>query len=134
MEGRNNYVLFFDVECLLCNGFVQFIIMNDSSNNFRFASLNGSFARSILDEKRIKEGTTVILYDGERIYFKSSAILRCFKKLNGWWKLVFLLNIIPKNIRDLFYDFISSNRYRIIKRKSSCIMITPEIKHKFIDF
>lgn len=133
MEGQNYCVLFFDDECLLCNRFVQFMIMKDSSNIFRFASLNGSFARIVLKERNIKKGTTVILYDDGLFYFKSSAILRCFKKLNGWWKVVFLFNVIPKKVRDLFYNFISGNRYRILKRASSCIMITPEIKNKFID-
>ncbi len=55
-------------------------------------------------------GKTVILLDNQKIYIKSSAIIKALQNKGSWWKLAGLLWIIPAFIRDAIYDFIARNR------------------------
>lgn len=130
-----NLVLF-DGVCNLCNSSVQLIIKRDKKDIFRFASLQSDLGISLtnntepLTESSLKS-IVLIESDGKR-YTKSTAALRIARHLSGYsWLPVFM--ILPKFIRDFFYDLIARNRYRWFGRKDECMMPTPELQSKFLD-
>jgi predicted DCC family thiol-disulfide oxidoreductase YuxK len=57
--------------------------------------------------------------------------LRVAKKLDGLIPLLYVFLIVPKFIRDWFYDIIAKNRYRWWGKEESCWVPTPELKSKF---
>ena len=63
------------VEGLLCNAFIDFLIVRDTSARLKFAALQGQTA----SQKQIpKDLSTVVFEHGERLFFESSV----FKNLN----------------------------------------------------
>jgi len=40
--------------------------------------------------------------------------------------------IIPKPIRDYFYDLIAKKRYKIFGKKDTCMIPTPSIEKRFL--
>lgn len=130
-----NLVLF-DGVCNLCNSSVQLIIKRDKKDIFRFASLQSDLGKSLTNntepqtESSLKS-IVLIESDGRR-YTKSTAALRIARHLSGYsWLSVFL--ILPKFIRDFFYDVIARNRYRWFGKKDECMIPTPELQSKFLD-
>ncbi|HRI80213.1 MAG TPA: thiol-disulfide oxidoreductase DCC family protein [Cyclobacteriaceae bacterium] len=127
-------IILFDGVCNLCNGSVNFLIARDKQDRFRFGSLQSPQAAEILNKFNASnaEITTVILYEKGQLYYRSTAILKIFRKMGGLWPLLYALIIIPKFIRDPIYNLIAKNRYRIFGKKDTCMIPTPALRAKFI--
>ena len=132
---NDNPVILFDAVCNFCNSWVNFAIKRDKRKKIRFASLQGETAKKILPSFNLnpKELSSVILIDNNKVYTQSSAGLRMFKYLDGGWKLGYGLIIIPKFIRDFFYNIIARNRYKWFGKKEVCMVPTQELKDRFLD-
>ena len=111
----------FDGECNLCQASVQFIIRHDKSGKFKFAPR----LLDVLD--------TVVLEVGDKVYTKSTAALQIARRLDGAWKLLYVLIIIPRPIRDGIYMFIANRRYRWFGRQDQCMVPTADIKNRFLE-
>jgi len=127
-------LVLFDGYCNLCNGAVKFILRRDAKSHFYFASLSWPVAEPVLQSsKEIKNIDSIIVYDGKTIYTKSSAALKISNHLSGLWPVLGIFWIIPKFIRDAFYNFIANNRYRWFGKKDTCMMPESDISHRFLD-
>jgi predicted DCC family thiol-disulfide oxidoreductase YuxK len=131
---NNNPVILFDGVCNLCTGSVQFILKRDKEKKFLFASLQSSYGQDLLKQLDLPTDTfnSFILYDGGKIFTRSTAALKMFSQLKGWrWVKIFW--IVPKFIRDAVYNLIAKNRYRWFGKKEECWLPTPELKARFLD-
>lgn len=129
MEG----IILFDGECNLCNQSVQFIIKRDPVGHFRFTSLQSSTAKKLLRQHNLQADlNSFVLLEGNKCYDRSSAALRVCKHIKGGWKLLYLLILIPKPLRDFVYKIIAKNRYKWFGKRDRCMLPTPEIKKRFI--
>ena len=128
-------IVLFDGVCNFCNYWVSFAIKRDRKKKLRFASLQGETAKQILPQYNIQSSSlsSVIFIDNGRAYTQSSAAIRICKHLDGGWKLFYGLIIIPKFIRDFFYNIIARNRYKWYGKKESCMVPTPYLKERFLD-
>ncbi|MEP1031934.1 DUF393 domain-containing protein [Ekhidna sp.] len=128
-------VILFDGVCNLCNSSIQFIIKRDKKNRFLFASLQSAYAKKYLTADLIKEDQlqSLVLIEGGSIKIKSSAALTISKSLSGLWPLLYVYIIIPRFIRDWFYDLIAKNRYKWFGKRDHCMIPTSELKSRFID-
>lgn len=136
MSKTDNPILFFDGVCNLCNASVQIVIKRDKKEVFRFASLQSRSGEQILH--RYKENHTIVpdsilLWYEDKIYIQSDAALRTLILLGGIYKLVVILLIIPRFIRDAVYNFVAKNRYRWFGKKDTCMVPARELQHRFLD-
>lgn len=127
-------VILFDGVCNLCNGSVQFIIKRDTRNTFRFASLQSSYGQDQLLRLGIPTQAleSIIYIEGDQFYQKSNAVLEIARHLGGPWPLFYVFKIIPRFIRDWFYNFIATNRYRWFGKKDQCMIPTPALQERFL--
>ena len=134
MGNNNTRIILFDGVCNLCNGFVQFIIKRDPKAKFKFASLQSPEGLSLLNKFGLPtiDFDSLVYINGDNYLIKSNAGLAILKELEGFWKLFHVFIIIPKFIRDFFYDIISKTRYKIFGKRTSCMIPTPEIKQRFL--
>jgi len=97
-----------------------------------FASLQGETAKELLDDKYIKNLDSMVLYQNGEIDTKSTAILKVCKILGGIWSIFYVFIIIPSFIRNGFYNFIASIRYKLFGKESCCRIPTEKEKNKIL--
>jgi len=126
-------IILFDGVCNFCNASINFVIDHDVERRFRFASLQSDTGQRILTENRrsVSDFDTVLLVREGKVYEKSNAALEIARYLRGWtWLYAF--RFIPRFIRDVVYNLIAKNRYRIFGKSESCRLPTPEERSLFI--
>lgn len=132
-EKKGRLIVFFDDECGLCNGTVTFLLERDRGEVLTFAPLSGRAAAPFCGH----EPESIIVVDGfpadhPEVLRKSDAVFRALDAIGGPWRLLSLLKIVPRAIRDLVYGIIARNRYRWFG-KTECRLITPELRARFLD-
>ncbi|MUK89436.1 DUF393 domain-containing protein [Ornithinibacillus sp. L9] len=128
-----NGIILFDGECNFCDRSVQFILKKESEPYYHFSSLQSDAGKELIKEFGIpKNLDSMILIEGDTYFTKSSAALRVCKKLSGYWKLLYGLLIVPKPIRDLFYNILAKNRYKWFGKKDSCMLPSAEVRNRFL--
>lgn len=127
-------VLLFDGVCNMCNSLVIFVIRNDKKGRFKFASLQSVQGQQLLKNFSLStnEFDTFYFIQGNRYYTKSSAGLNVLKGLDGPWKLLYPLILVPKPLRDSIYSFVAKNRYKWFGKKEACMLPSPEMKKRFL--
>ena len=128
-------VVLFDGVCNLCQTSVQMLIQWDNQKTLKFASLQSEFGQKLLKDLEIDQENfkTFIYLRNKQVYTRSTAALEVIGDLGGGWKLLRLLYVFPKFIRNGVYDFISAHRYKWFGKKESCWLPTPELKARFLD-
>jgi predicted DCC family thiol-disulfide oxidoreductase YuxK len=132
-EDLPDDLVLFDGVCVLCSGWVDFIIRRDPGARFRFTAIQTPYGRRLAERFGIDVAdpeTNVAVMNG-CAHFKSDSALRVLAELPGWrWTRV--AYALPKRVRDFFYDRIARNRYRLFGRRDSCRVPTPEIAGRFL--
>lgn len=134
-DAQKHAIILFDGVCNLCNHSVQFIIQHDCEGYFLFASLQSRMAESLFSAYQIPSsrlGSIVLIEEG-RFFTESTAVLRICRRLDGLWKGLNVLVIIPRVIRDALYRRFAMHRYKFFGKKETCILPTPEIRERFLE-
>jgi len=131
---HNEHIILFDGVCNLCHSSVQFVIKHDKKNKFKFATLQSESGQTLLKkfDLPLNDFNSFVYIQGGQCYLKSSAVLKVAKELGGGWKLLYGFMIIPKFIRDFFYNIVAQSRYRVFGKQDSCMITTPELKQRFL--
>lgn len=141
MPASVNPVLLYDGVCGLCNRLVQFTLQRDHNDLFRFASLQGSTASRILERHGASADDLDTFYvaldfqqPGEGLMARSDAALFVLQELGGKWRVLSaIFRILPRPLRDIAYNLVARNRYRIFGKFETCPVPDPRHRHKFFD-
>jgi predicted DCC family thiol-disulfide oxidoreductase YuxK len=131
MAPRNRETIFFDGVCNLCNSTVQFVIARDPEARFQFAALQSDAARKLLGARTPLE--SIVLVETERIYTKSTAVLRIARGLRFPWPLLYALVVVPRPLRDMVYEWVGRHRYGWFGKRETCMTPSPEVRGRFVD-
>lgn len=126
-------IIFFDGVCVLCNGFVDFVLSRDSERIFKFAPLQGETAKRTLPENFTKDMSTVVLWSQGQIFQRSDAALMILAQLGGIYSLARIFWIVPQALRDLCYRLVAGQRYHWFGKRDSCRLPTQEERSMFLD-
>jgi len=127
-------IVYFDGVCNLCNWAVQFIIHRDKQKKFSFASLQSNYAKMHLTHGNGQDikFDSVILQDEGAIKVRSEAALGIARQLDGPWRFLAVMKVIPVSWRDWLYNVVSTNRYRWFGRRDECMIPNPELQSRFL--
>lgn len=128
-------IVVFDGQCLLCNGWVQFLLRHDPAQRIRFASIQSAVGQQLLARAGLKvDGLqTLLVIDGDRSWQHTAAILRVSHTLGWPWRLAWVGWLVPAPLRDALYRWAARNRYRIWGRSDTCMVPSPETAARFLD-
>jgi predicted DCC family thiol-disulfide oxidoreductase YuxK len=133
--GPETPIILYDGICNLCTESIRFVIQRDSRKQFRFASLQSSFANAYVKKfgKENEDLTSMILIIENQVYRQSTAVLLAAKRLDGLWSFLTIFLLIPRPIRDCVYNWIATYRYRIFGKKAFCWKPTSDLSDRFIE-
>jgi predicted DCC family thiol-disulfide oxidoreductase YuxK len=128
-------IVVFDAQCLLCDGWVKFLLRHDKQQRLRFASIQGAQGLALLQRAGLQiEGLqTLLLVDGERSWQHTAAILRILHELGGFWRLAWVAWLVPAPLRDALYRWLARNRYRWFGRSATCLLPPADAAWRFLD-
>ena len=126
-------IVFFDGECILCNGFLDVMLAIDSQAKLRVAPLQGETAAALLPPlPNNPEEWSIYYLDEKGLYYQSEAVVQILRRLGGIWSLLSVGGTIPLPIRDAVYRFVASNRYRWLGKREQCRVPTQEERDRFL--
>ena len=120
-------VIYYDGECGLCHLAVRFILRVDSKNKFYFSPLSNL-------DNNLKNIDSIILKKGNKVFYEGQAIIMIFEDLdNNWNYLAKVLKLVPINLLDAAYRWVSRNRAKVsVKKVSSCPIVPSYYQKRFI--
>ena len=133
-------IVLYDGVCGLCNRLNQFLLKRDRQDRFRFASLQSSLAESLTrrhgaDPKDLDTVYVVVDHNlpTEHLLSRSDAIIYVLTQLGGIWKALDVARVLPKALRNIAYNIVAKNRYRVFGKHDSCMLPDPKSKDKFLE-
>jgi predicted DCC family thiol-disulfide oxidoreductase YuxK len=128
-------IVLFDGICNLCNASVRFISRHDKDNKIQFASLQSEKAKELLKNVAFNNENlnSIVFIADQKIFLKSDAAIEIAKLLNGFPRYLQYFRIIPRFIRDIVYDLIARNRYRLFGKRDACMMPSAPLDKRFIE-
>lgn len=128
-------IVVFDSQCLLCNGWVRFLLRHDRQAVIRFASIQGAAGRRLLADAGLEvDGLqTLLLVDGKGNWQHTAAIIRVLHVLGWPWRLAWLAWLVPSFVRDPLYRLVARNRYRVFGRTEVCMLPSANHRARFLD-
>ncbi len=132
----NHAVILFDGHCNLCNKWVKRVIRYDSKKLFKFATLQNE---TILDSVSFKKYDinsnlkSIVLINKSGIHYRSTAVLKILKDLDGLWPIAYYIFIwIPPILRNAVYNLISKRRYTWFGKRNTCMIPPAEESDRFL--
>lgn len=137
MRAETRKIVFFDGACNFCNAAVDFLLRRNPRRSLHYSPLQSEFARRFFAERDL----TIDLGRLDRLYYyadgklhsRSGAALRTVRELTAPWPLLAVLLLIPSPLRDLAYDLVARNRYRVFGRRPTCRRPGPDEKDRFLE-
>src|SRR5215813_5515325 len=133
-------VLLYDGVCGFCNRTVQIILDRDKRGTLRFAALQSDYGKSVVNRHQILKDVDSLAFieisaetGKERVFVRSTAVLRIAAYLGGLWKLLLIAYLIPRPLRDVMYDLFAKFRYSIFGKLESCRIPSTEDRSRFLD-
>jgi len=131
-------VLLYDGVCGFCNKSVQMILDHDRRGEIRFAALQSDYGLRMVERHPELSGVDSVVYveptpGGERVHVRSDAALKVAAYLGGFWKLFLAAKVMPRPLRDYFYDLFARNRYKFFGKYDTCMLPPPEVRSRFLD-
>jgi predicted DCC family thiol-disulfide oxidoreductase YuxK len=125
----------FDGVCVLCSGFVQFILEHDPAFAFRLTTAQSPLGQALfrhygLDTQTFE--TNLVLIEG-RPYAKLDTVAAVGARLGWPWRAAAVLRLLPRVLGDWVYDRVARNRYALFGRTEHCMLPPPEWRERFID-
>jgi predicted DCC family thiol-disulfide oxidoreductase YuxK len=126
-------VIVFDGVCVLCNGWVRFLLKHDRVGRYRFAAMQSEAGRALLAGHGLDpdDPASFLLVDGAQAWTDSDAIRRVLTGLGGLWRLAGVIAVVPRVVRDPLYRWIARNRYRLFGT-TECRVPTEEERARFL--
>lgn len=128
-------VIVFDGVCVLCNGWVRFLLRHDRAGRYRYAAMQSAAGRRLLAAHGLdpQDPASFLLLEGDQAWTDSDAIRRVLTGLGGVWRAAHLLRLLPRPWRDGGYRVLARNRYRWFGRHERCTVPPAHVRDRFLD-
>lgn len=128
-------VIVFDGVCVLCNGWVGFLLEHDRRQRYRFAAMQTQAGRNLLQANGLDadDPMSFLLLDDKGASIDSDAIIAVLIGLGGVWRAAAMFRLLPRGMRDPAYRWLARNRYRWFGKKESCYLPADSQRERFLD-
>lgn len=128
-------VVLFDTDCVLCSGMPAFVLAHERDPTLRFAGAWSAAGLAIAAEHGLTRDDlhrTMLVVAGGKALIRSDAALEIARHLRAPWSGLLILRGIPRPVRDLTYELVARNRYRLFGRRDACFVVPLGQRHRFV--
>ncbi len=127
-------MIVFDGVCVLCNGWVRFLLRHDRAGRYRYATMQSATGRELLAAHGLDPDDPVsfLLVEGGRTRTDTEAVVEVLAGLGGFWGIARLLRAIPARWRNAAYRMLARNRYRWFGRHNRCVVPPAHVRDRFL--
>lgn len=122
----------FDNICVLCSGGASWLMRLERAGDVQFTAAQGELGEALYRHYGMAMDDTYLFIANGRAWSKSEGYFQLAKQLGGIWKLSAIIRIVPRPLRDAFYDMIARNRYRLFGKTEACALLTEEQRARLI--
>jgi predicted DCC family thiol-disulfide oxidoreductase YuxK len=134
------HLVLYDGVCALCNRVLQFLLEHDRREVFSFATLQSPTGKATVAKSGHDPNELTTFYvvadfrtPHARVLTKSDAALFVAGQLGWPWKAAYAARMLPKSVRNLIYDAVARNRYRVFGRYEQCMVPSEAARARFVD-
>ena len=133
-------VLLYDGECGLCNRLVLSLLRSDSGGRLSFAPLQSPPAQEYLRSQGLPLAdfnSLVFVPDWDRpvsggYRLRTDGALAACTVVGGDWRMLSRLRILPRWLRDFFYQLIARTRYALFGKYRPRPLPDPAWEKRFL--
>lgn len=120
----------FDGLCNLCSGGAGWLERHQGEPPFHLVPMQSELGRRLLVQHGYDpdDPLTFLVLDDDRCLTQSDAWIHLVAAAGGAWRLVHVVRVIPRTLRDLVYRLIARNRYRWFGRRTTCYLAQPSVE------
>lgn len=114
-------LILFDGDCVLCSRAAHFVHKRDAAQRFKFVAIQSEYGRALATRFGVDADnpeTNIAVVDGVAA-FKGDAALAVLARL-PYWRWTAIVRILPRLLRNWFYDRMARNRLRLFGRRERC--------------
>ena len=123
----------YDGVCVLCSGWVGFVLKRDP--DVRFVAAQSHLAQALFRHYGLdaEDFETWILLENGCAHVKAEGIARMLRRWGGLWATFgWLVAATPRRLRDWLYHRVARNRYRMFGRRDACMIPSEAERARFI--
>ena len=123
-----------DAECALCSFGARMIHRLDKSGTIRICPVQSPLGQSLLKQNGItatNPESWLFIAQG-RVWTDFDAMAELGLRCGGWGRVLGLLRLIPKPLRDWLYRRVARNRYAVFGRAYMCAIPDPAFRARLI--
>ncbi|HEV7391523.1 MAG TPA: DCC1-like thiol-disulfide oxidoreductase family protein [Burkholderiales bacterium] len=128
-------LIVFDGLCIFCSAFIKMVLRHDRREAFRFVLAQSALGQALYQHYRLDTRvfeTNLVIVDG-RVYTKLDAFVQVAKRLALPWRLLAVVQVLPRFFADRLYDVIARNRYRLFGRTDHCMVPPQHVQTRFLE-
>ncbi|MEC7962583.1 MAG: DCC1-like thiol-disulfide oxidoreductase family protein [Pseudomonadota bacterium] len=129
------YVMVYDGECVLCDGFFQFVLKRDRKQQVRFVIGQSPLGQALFKNVGLphENFTTILVFRDGKAFTKVDALAELVSGFGGLWRMARLIRLVPHVLKDPLYSLIARNRYRLFGRLDQCVVPDDALKARFLE-
>jgi len=123
-----------DGECTLCSFGARMVHRLDHTGEIRICQIQTELGQQLMAENGldpIDPESWLFIEDGKALR-DFDALIRVGERSGGIGRLLSVLRVIPKGLRDRLYLWIARNRYRFLGRSKMCEIPDPALQRRMI--
>lgn len=108
------------------------MMRRDTKDEFRFTTTEAPLGKALFKHYGVDVDATYMLVDKGRMYVKSDGYLYMLDKLGGAWPLLKIFYLMPRSMRDFFYNILNRYRYQWFGKTGYCELIPENFRKKLL--
>lgn len=131
---KQDSIVLFDGVCVLCTGWVKFLLKYDTKPNYKLVSVQSPAGQDLLRyaDMPIEFFETLVVIEQGVVHVRSNAVLHVLLSLGFPWSISAIFKIIPRRLRDITYHYIAINRYCLFGKREFCYLPSPLDQQRFL--
>lgn len=127
-------LIVFDGHCVLCSGWANFVIKQDSGRVYRLLAAQTPVGQALYAHYGLggDDYQSNLLIQSGQVFIKSEGSIRMAEGLGWPWRAAAALRLLPLAWRDWLYDGVARNRLRWFGRQDQCYLPAPEDADRFV--